>query len=88
MKIEPDARTTYSTQSLLGATLLGQKKLAEAEPQLLQGFEGMELRQTKITGRARSNLKSAMQRLVQLYEAWDKPGEAAKWRDRLAKSNR
>ena len=41
-KKEPDAWATYHTQSLLGGALLGQKKYAEAEPLLIQGYEGIQ----------------------------------------------
>src|SRR5262249_27677068 len=34
-KLQPEAWTTFNTQSLLGGALLGQKKYAEAEPLLL-----------------------------------------------------
>src|SRR5262249_43733679 len=45
---EPDAWTTPQTKSLLGASLLGQKKYADAEPFLLQGYEGLKQRGAKI----------------------------------------
>src|SRR5262249_2408509 len=41
-KKAPDEWRTFETRSLLGASLLGQKKYAEAEPLLLQGYEGMK----------------------------------------------
>ena len=41
-KTQPDAWTTFNTQSLLGGALLGQKKYADAEPLLLQGLRGDE----------------------------------------------
>ena len=31
----------------------------------------------------RQHLTEALERLVQLYDAWDKPDEAAKWRKEL-----
>jgi len=33
---------------MLGGSLLGQKKYAEAEPLLLSGYEGMKQREVKI----------------------------------------
>ena len=47
-KTQPDAWTTFNTQSLLGGALLGQKKYAEAEPLLLKGYEGLKQRETTI----------------------------------------
>jgi hypothetical protein len=80
---EPDDWKTFNTQSLLGGVLLGQKKYAEAEPLLLAGYEGMEARQSTIPPQANPRLTEALERLVQLYEALDKPDEAAKWRAEL-----
>src|SRR5205807_2365895 len=41
-KHEPDAWTTFNTKSMLGGALLGQKKYPEADPLLLQGYDGMK----------------------------------------------
>src|SRR5262249_28268634 len=38
----PDDWRTFNARSFLGATLLGQKKYAEAEPLLLAAYEGMK----------------------------------------------
>jgi hypothetical protein len=82
-KKEPDVWSTFDTRSRLGAALLGQKKYAEAEPLLLRGYEGMKQREDKIPTQYRSRLAEALERLVQLYDAWNKPDEAAKWRNEL-----
>jgi Tetratricopeptide repeat len=47
-KSQPDAWNTFSTPSLLGGSLLGQKKYAEAEPLIVSGYEGMKAREAKI----------------------------------------
>jgi non-specific serine/threonine protein kinase/serine/threonine-protein kinase len=82
-KTEPDAWTTSNTRSMLGAALLGQKHYADAEPLLRVGYEGMKLREAKIPPQAKVRLSEALQRLVQLYDAWGKPDEAARWRKEL-----
>jgi tetratricopeptide (TPR) repeat protein len=84
-KKEPDAWTTFNTMSLLGGTLLGQKNYAAAEPLLLKGYEGMKARENTIPQSHGGELRipQAVERLVQLYEAWEKPDEAAKWRKEL-----
>ncbi len=79
----PDAWTTFNTQSLLGGALLGQKKYADAEPLLLKGYEGMKQREQTIPPQAATRIPEALDRLVQLYEATDKKDEAAKWRKEL-----
>jgi hypothetical protein len=39
-KKQPDDWTTFTTKSMLGEALNGQKKRAEAEPLLVQGLRG------------------------------------------------
>jgi tetratricopeptide (TPR) repeat protein len=79
-KAQPDDWTTFDTMSLLGEALLAQKKFAEAEPQLVSGYEGLKRHQESIPAQEKSHLTQALERLVRLYEAWGKPDEAAKWR--------
>src|SRR5262249_9219459 len=81
-----DAWETHQARSLLGAALLGQKRYAEAEPHLLRGYEGMKRREDKIAAQDKVRLTDALERLVQLYDAWNKPDEAARWRTELEKA--
>ena len=70
--------------SALGACLLGQKKYAEAEPLLLRGYQGLRQHEERIPANfPQIRLTEALEWLVQLYEEWDKPDEAAKWRKEL-----
>jgi hypothetical protein len=73
----------YDAESVLGASLAGQHKYAEAEPLLVSGYEGMVQREMLIPAGYRSNLEQVGQRLVQLYQAWDKPKKAAEWKQQL-----
>lgn len=82
-RTEPELWTTFNTKSVLGGTLLGQNKYAEAEPLLIAGYEGMKQREKSIPLQARVRMAEAIERLVQLYEATKKPDEAAKWRKQL-----
>jgi serine/threonine protein kinase/tetratricopeptide (TPR) repeat protein len=79
-KAQSDAWTTFNTQSLLGGALLGQKKYAEAEPLLLKGYEGMKQREKTIPPLAGTRLPEAIDRLIELYTATDRPDEVTKWR--------
>src|SRR5262249_26015412 len=45
---EPDAWTTFNARSMLGGALNGQQRHAEAEPLLVQGYEGMKQRAAEI----------------------------------------
>ena len=47
----------------MGGSLLGQKKFTEAEPLLLQGYEGMKQREDKIPPVGRPRLREAIERL-------------------------
>jgi tetratricopeptide (TPR) repeat protein len=80
---QPDAWTTFNTQSMLGAALVGQKKRAEAEPLLLKGYHGLKAREQAIPAEGKPRLTEALERLVQIYEALDRKDEAAKWRKEL-----
>jgi ubiquitin-protein ligase len=79
----PDSWQTFNARSMLGGALLGQKKYKEAEPLLLQGYEGLKQRQAQLTAAARPWLTEALQRLVQLYEANGQDEEAVRWRKEL-----
>lgn len=82
-KIQSNDWTTFDTESLLGEALVDQKKYAQAEPLLLAGYDGLKLREDKIPGSDKSRVTRAMERLVELYEAWGKPEEAMYWRNKL-----
>jgi tetratricopeptide (TPR) repeat protein len=84
-KNEPDDSTIFSTQAMLGAALIGQKKYAEAEPLLLSGYEGMKAREKSIPPVAGSRILESLDLLVELYTATRKPDEAKKFRELRAK---
>jgi hypothetical protein len=83
----PEAWQTFNTQSLLGGALLGQKRYAEAEPLLLKGYEGMKTREKTIPTQGGGELRipEALDRLIELYTAINKPDEAKKWQTERAK---
>jgi tetratricopeptide (TPR) repeat protein len=83
-KREPDAWALCHTQSVLGESLLGQKKYGDAEPLLLQGYEGMQRRQALIPVQARrAVLADALERLVRFYEATGQKQKADEWQRKL-----
>jgi hypothetical protein len=69
--------------SLLGGSLLGQGRYAEAEPLVVAGFEGMKAREARLAIPARSRLLEAAERVVRLYEEWNQPDQAAAWKAKL-----
>jgi hypothetical protein len=70
-------------RSLLGEALAGQRQFAEAEKLLRAAHEGLTADAKRIPPGERNNLPDTLERLVQLYDAWGKPDEAAKWRKEL-----
>jgi tetratricopeptide (TPR) repeat protein len=95
-KAIPDDPRTFITRSMLGGALLGEAqqlqatdaaaaaaKFGEAEPLLVQGYEGMQQREAMIPPEGKIRLTEALQRLVDLYTALGKPDETAKWQEKL-----
>jgi tetratricopeptide (TPR) repeat protein len=90
----PDAWKTFSRKSTLGEALLGQgrelqstdpsaaeQKIGEAESLLLAGYEGLKAYENQMPSyNKKQNLPRTVRCLVELYTAWDKPEEAARWR--------
>ncbi|MFQ5805109.1 MAG: tetratricopeptide repeat protein [Phycisphaerae bacterium] len=67
------------TMFLLGGAVAGQGKFAEAERLLLDGYAGIKDSPQVPEDRKRR----ALERIVELYRSWGKPGQAAAWREKL-----
>jgi len=80
----PDVWQRFNCQSLLGASLAGQKKFAEAEPLLLAAYSALDQRTAVIPAEERFSLEEARNAVLQLYRAWEKPVKVAEWRQKLA----
>ena len=78
-----DAWTTFNARALLGRALLGRKQYAEAEPLLLEGYQGMKQREAKTPQGSLGRMTETVGHLVQLYVAWGNEAEAARWRKEL-----
>jgi tetratricopeptide (TPR) repeat protein/tRNA A-37 threonylcarbamoyl transferase component Bud32 len=63
-----------------GASMVGLRRYAEAEPLLLAAER--KLRGSPLA--TRRHHREAEEQLIRLYENWDKPEQAAKWRGELA----
>ena len=72
----------HDTKSLLGETLIGLGQFEEAEVLVVDAFESMtppaDASDRSLNGRKEydESKRAAAQRIVQLYEAWERP-EAA-----------
>jgi hypothetical protein len=86
-KKKPDAWTSFNAARMLGSALLGQKKYADAEPLLLIGDEGMKEREKSMSksGGAEKRIPEALDALIELYTATNKPDEVKKWQAERAK---
>jgi tetratricopeptide (TPR) repeat protein len=71
-------RAAAEAESLLGGCLVALRRYAEAEPLLVSSYEALQ----QDDAAPPRVLREAHERLVQLYQAWDKPGKAQEWRDR------
>jgi len=67
------------TKSALGGALVGLGRFDEAEPLLLEGFQGLVDAPDAWPARKRE----ALTRIILLYEEWNKPAQAAQWRAKL-----
>jgi hypothetical protein len=66
----------------LGAVLLGQQKYTEAEPILLQAYQGMK-RWERMSPLVISGLAEVGGWIVQFYEATNQPEKAREWQEKV-----
>ena len=83
----PDDWRTFNSKRMLGSALLGQKKYADAESLLVKGYEGMKKPDNSIpkSGGGEKRIPEALDGLIELYTATNKPEEAKKWQAERAK---
>jgi tetratricopeptide (TPR) repeat protein/tRNA A-37 threonylcarbamoyl transferase component Bud32 len=75
-----------NVKSMLGEALLRQGKTAEAGPFLVAGYDGLKQDEKAIPDVARAaRMSEAIQRLIDLARATNKPDDEKKWRAELAK---
>jgi eukaryotic-like serine/threonine-protein kinase len=79
-RLKSDGWGACHAQALLGATLSAQKKYADAESLLRDGYDGMKKRADQIPAWTKFRLAETAQQLVELYEGWERPEQAAQWR--------
>jgi eukaryotic-like serine/threonine-protein kinase len=82
-KENPEGWWRFHTMSQLGAALVGQGRNVEAEPLLIQGYEGVKAREATIPATRKKHLAEDASRIVLFYEAWGRSEKAAEWRKKL-----
>lgn len=75
-KLPAKSWLTANARSFLGHCLAQQQRFAEAEPLLLAGYEGL----SRATDTPAKWLARSLDRVIELYERWDRPEQAAEWR--------
>ncbi len=68
-KVQPDDWQRFRAESVLGASLAGQKRYAEAEPLLLEGYQGLMARKARIGTLDLYHVNQAHEWLVKLSQA-------------------
>ena len=82
-RADPDKWQRFRAQAFFGATLAGQRKYAEAESQLVSGYEGMRQRAAQIPAAQKKWIRLSGEHIVDLYSLWAKPEQAAQWKAKL-----
>ena len=80
---QPDGWQLSRDVVLLGASMAGQKKYAQAEPLLLEGFRGLTARQKQIPAPDSHFVDQSHERIFKLYEEWGMHGKAVAGRNDL-----
>jgi eukaryotic-like serine/threonine-protein kinase len=76
----------WRAQTALGAALVGRRQFAEAEPLLVESHTGLKTLAERPPGKKPADarperaLAEALDHLVRLYAAWEKPEKSAEWR--------
>jgi non-specific serine/threonine protein kinase/serine/threonine-protein kinase len=83
-KVTPDDWTRFNVESRLGGVLLSGGRFSDAEPLLLHGYEGLEVRDSRIPAAFKSSLYEASARVIELYDRKGDQSSADAWRKKLA----
>jgi len=79
---DPSANTEDTSAGQMPAS---EPPAGEAEPLLLKSYQGMKEREKTIPPQGKVRLTEAVDRLIDLYTATNKPDEVKKWRAEQAK---
>lgn len=78
-KLNPEHWTPYHARSLLGAALAGQGRLKEAEPLLINGYEGVKMHRHQLEDEHKIRLSETLFRLIRFYMQAGKTEQANQW---------
>jgi len=85
IRTAPESWERFNVESMLGASLAGQKKFEEAEPLLVDGYNGMgsARRSSTASNNSRFTVEQAGEAIIQLYADWGKPAKQSEWAQRI-----
>ena len=69
--------------SRLGEVLAKQGEYTEAESMLLDAYKGFMAREDAIPDLFQVRITDSLQRIISLYEVWDKPDQVQVWQEKL-----
>ena len=78
-RLNPEHWTPYHAKSLLGAAMAGQGRLDDAEPLLLEGYEGVKMHRHQLEDEHKIRLNETLFRLIQFYMQTGKSEQANRW---------
>jgi serine/threonine protein kinase/tetratricopeptide (TPR) repeat protein len=84
----PENWRAFDACSMLGASLAGQGKYAEAEPLLVSGYQGIKQRELGIPRTTNPPVSESIKRLARLYELTNRADQAAEWKKKLEEFER
>jgi tetratricopeptide (TPR) repeat protein len=81
----PDGWERYNCQSMLGASIAGQKRFEEGEPLVISAYQELVQRAAAIPPANASVVDQAGQRVIQLYRDWGRPEKVLEWAKRVGR---
>ena len=79
LKLRPDDWTVFHAKNMLGAAKAGQKRFAEAEALLLEGYRGMHERRATMPPFHLPRIGESVERIITFYTAAGRTDEVARW---------
>jgi tetratricopeptide (TPR) repeat protein len=81
LRTAPDSWERFNVESMLGASLSGQKKFEDAESLLISGYNGMASapRSTNTNNTSRFTREQAGEAVVQMYADWGRTEKQNEW---------
>jgi serine/threonine protein kinase/tetratricopeptide (TPR) repeat protein len=78
-KLSPDDWSVYHAQHMLGGAKAGLKDYREAEPLLVDGYNGMKARRATMPGFHIPRIGESALRIIRFYQDMNRLDDAAKW---------